>query len=63
MPGAGSNWLSYVLVDDIEASTKKAKSLGANIIRDVMEVPGAGWLSIIADPTGAVLGLWKAAQR
>lgn len=61
MPGAPSFWLSYVLVDDIRASTDKAKSLGATIIRDVTEVPGMGWLSIIQDPQGAVLGLWKAA--
>lgn len=59
VPGAPSFWLAYVLVDDIEASTKKAKSLGATIMRDVMEVGDAGWLSIIADPTGAHLGLWK----
>jgi predicted enzyme related to lactoylglutathione lyase len=59
MPGAPSAWLAYVQVDDIAAATQKAKSLGANIIRDVIEVPGAGWLSILMDPTGAVLGLWK----
>ena len=59
MPGAPSSWLAYVLVDDIEAATKKAKSLGAKIMKDVTEVPGAGWLSIITDPTGAMLGLWK----
>jgi predicted enzyme related to lactoylglutathione lyase len=59
MPGAPSMWLAYVLVDDIKASTEKAKSLGATVIKDVMEVPGAGWLSIIQDPTGAVLGMWK----
>jgi uncharacterized protein len=63
MPGAPSFWLSYVQVDDIRASTDKAKSLGATIIRDVTEVTGMGWLSIIQDPEGAVLGLWKAAQR
>jgi hypothetical protein len=57
MPGQPSAWLSYVLVDDIAAATAKAKSLGATIIRDVMEVPGAGSLSIIQDPTGAVLGM------
>jgi len=28
MPGAPSAWLAYVLVDDVAASTKKAKSLG-----------------------------------
>ena len=59
MPGQPSMWLAYVEVDDIVAATQKAKSLGAKIVRDVTEVPGAGWLSIIADPTGAGLGLWK----
>ena len=59
VPGAPSAWLAYVAVDDIEAATKKAKSLGANVMKDVTEVPGAGWLSILIDPTGAALGLWK----
>jgi predicted enzyme related to lactoylglutathione lyase len=59
MPGAPSAWLAYVQVDDIKASTEKAKSLGAKVINDVTEVMGVGWLSIIMDPTGAVLGLWK----
>jgi predicted enzyme related to lactoylglutathione lyase len=59
MPGAPSAWIAYVLVDDIAAATKKAKSLGATVIKDVTEVMGAGWLSIITDPTGATLGLWK----
>jgi hypothetical protein len=60
VPGAPSAWLAYVLVDDIEAATKKAKSLGATVMKDVTEVMGMGWLSIIVDPTGAALGLWKA---
>jgi uncharacterized protein len=59
MPGEPSTWLAYVEVKDIAEATKKAKSLGAKIVRDVTEVPGAGWLSIITDPTGATLGLWK----
>ena len=63
IPNAPSFWLSYVLVDDIEAATKKAKSLGATVCKDVTEVPDMGWLSIIADPTGAMLGLWKAKPR
>ncbi len=29
-------------------------------MKDVTEVMGAGWFSIILDPTGAALGLWKA---
>jgi len=59
MRGAPSAWLPYVLVDDIVVATAKAKSLGATVIRDVMEVKEAGTLSIIEDPTGAVLGLWQ----
>ena len=59
MPGTPSAWLAYVEVDDVAAATKKAKSLGAKVIKDVTEVMGAGTLSIIADPTGAMLGLWK----
>jgi len=59
IPNAGSAWLPYVHVDDIVKATQKAKSLGAKIMKDVTEVPGMGSLSIIVDPTGAMLGLWK----
>jgi uncharacterized protein len=59
VPGAPSLWLAYVSVDDLDAATKKAKSLGATVMRDVTEVPGLGWFSIILDPTGAALALWK----
>jgi predicted enzyme related to lactoylglutathione lyase len=59
MPGAPSLWIPYVLVDDVEAATKQAKSLGASIIRDVTEVPGMGWFSIFNDPTGATFAVWK----
>lgn len=59
VPGAPSSWLSYVLVDDVAASTEKAKELGASVVQERMEVPGYGWLSVIADPSGAALGLWQ----
>jgi uncharacterized protein len=63
MPNAPSMWLAYVLVDDIQASTKKAKALGGTVMKDVTEVMDMGWLSIIVDPTGAMLGLWKAKAK
>src|SRR5664279_1837255 len=59
VPGAPSAWLPYVEVADIAAATAKAKSLGATIMKDVTEVMGMGSLSILIDPTGAVLGLWQ----
>ena len=57
-PGAPTAWTPYIAVDDAAEATKKAKSLGATILRDVTEVPGYGAFSIVADPTGAVFGLW-----
>jgi predicted enzyme related to lactoylglutathione lyase len=63
VPGAPSFWLSYVQVDDIQAATRKAESLGAKVMQDVMEVMGEGWLSVIVDPTGAALGLWQQKAR
>jgi len=59
MPNAGSAWLPYVEVSDIKASTKKAQSLGAKVMKDVTEITDRGWLSIIVDPAGAMLGLWQ----
>jgi predicted enzyme related to lactoylglutathione lyase len=59
IPGAPSFWLAYVLVDDIQASTKKAKSLAASVMKDVTEIPGYGSFSVLADPTGAHFALWK----
>lgn len=59
IPGTGSAWLPYVEVSDIKLSTKKAQSLGAKVMRDVSAVADMGWLSIIVDPTGAMLGLWQ----
>ena len=58
-PDGPSLWLAYVEVDDVAAATQKAKSLGAKIMRDVTEIAGAGTMSIIIDPTGAALALWK----
>lgn len=57
--GNPDNWLPYIMVGDVAASTKKAKSLGASIARDVTEVPDMGWFSVIIDPTGAAFGLWQ----
>jgi len=63
VPGAPSLWLPYVLVDDVRAATKKAESLGAEVKKDMTEVKDMGWFTILADPTGAIFGLWQAKSR
>jgi predicted enzyme related to lactoylglutathione lyase len=60
---APSAWMPYVHVTDIDASTRKARKLGATVMKDVTEVMGMGWLSVIEDPTGAVLGFWEPKKK
>jgi predicted enzyme related to lactoylglutathione lyase len=58
-PGVPPHWLAYVGVDDIRASTLKARELGATVLQDVMAIGDHGWISVIRDPTGAVIALWQ----
>jgi uncharacterized protein len=60
-PNVPPHWLAYVGVDDIAASTSKARELGATVLQDVMQVGSYGWLSVLMDPTGAVFAMWKPA--
>ena len=60
--GDPSAWIPYVAVDDVAEATQKARSLGATIWKGATDLPGHGTYSIIADPTGAVLGLWKPSE-
>jgi predicted enzyme related to lactoylglutathione lyase len=59
VPGIPDNWMPYILVEDVRAATKKAQSLGARVAKDVTEVQGMGWFSVLSDPTGAAFGLWQ----
>jgi len=49
----------YFLTDDISASAETAAELGATVFMGPMEVPGAGIMALVTDPTGAVHGLWQ----
>ncbi len=60
--GDPSAWIPYVAVDDVAEATQKARSLGATIWKGATDIPGRGTYSIIADPTGAVLGLWTSSE-
>jgi predicted enzyme related to lactoylglutathione lyase len=60
MPGVPNAWLAYVGVEDINASTDKAKSLGATVYRGPHEIPNIGWFTILGDPTGATIALFEA---
>jgi len=60
MPNIPPHWLAYVGVDDVAASTERAKSLGATVLQDVLQVGDFGKMSVVQDPTGAVIAMWQA---
>jgi uncharacterized protein len=57
--GIPPHWLAYVGVDDIRASTQKARELGGKVVMEVTEVGEYGTMSVITDPTGATLAMWQ----
>lgn len=56
------NWLTYLGTADVDATAAKAKELGANVMMEPFDVSTVGRLAIIADPTGAVIGLFQPAE-
>ena len=57
MPQAPHAWLPYVAVGSADATTEKAKRLGATVMVPPTSVPGVGRFAIVADPQGAAIGL------
>jgi predicted enzyme related to lactoylglutathione lyase len=65
MPGTESPnaWITHVSVADADTATDAARSAGAEVIAEPMTVGDQGRMSIISDPSGAVIGLWQAAEH
>jgi uncharacterized protein len=56
--GASPMWLSYVAVENAEASARKVAELGGKVVLGPMNV-GQGTMAIFVDPTGATCALWQ----
>jgi predicted enzyme related to lactoylglutathione lyase len=54
-------WFAYVVVDDVDARAAKVEGLGGKVLKPPFDIPGVGRIAIIADPSGAALGLFKPA--
>lgn len=58
-PNFASQWIPFVRVEDVEGTARRVVALGGAVLKGPAEVPGYGWYGVIADPTGAVLGIWR----
>ncbi len=57
--GIPPHWKVYLKVDDVDAVTAKVAGLGGQVFAGPFNVFESGRMSIIADPTGAVVNLWQ----
>jgi uncharacterized protein len=57
-----SYWMPYFQVADCDASTAKAKELGAKPIVGPQDIPGTGRFAILTDPQGAMFAVYTSAR-
>ena len=56
-PNVPAHMLAYFTTADVSASTAKAKSLGATVVIDSMDIGENGKISVVQDPQGAFFAL------
>ena len=57
--GVPSHWTSYVRVDDVDAAARRVQDAGGRLLVTPFAVDGTAVIAVIADPAGAMLGLWQ----
>ena len=56
-------WNTYVSVDSADDAAADAQAAGGSVVAGPFDVPPAGRMAVVADPSGAVLCVWEAGQR
>ena len=60
--GTPPSWIGYVAVGDVDAAAAKVTASGGTVHVPPTDIPNIGRFSIVADPYGASLGLFKSAN-
>ena len=59
-PTPPTAWTTYLATADADATVTAAAAAGATVLAPVMDVMTLGRMAVLADPTGAVFGIWQA---
>ncbi len=62
-PEAAPHWLAYVMVEDVDATAKKAAGLGAKMCLPPTDIPNIGRIAVFQDPQQAALGIFQPAKK
>jgi uncharacterized protein len=57
--GGPSYWATYVEVESAEGTRDRAVAIGGKVLVPRIDVPKVGIVAVIADPSGAALGLFQ----
>jgi uncharacterized protein len=58
--GQGASWNTYVAVESADAAAARTREAGGSVLADPLDVPGAGRMAALADPSGAAVFVWQA---
>ncbi len=56
-PGTPPHWFSYIEVDDVDRRAKDVTANGGKVHREPFDIPDVGRIAIVADATGAMVGI------
>ncbi|MFF7250937.1 VOC family protein [Embleya sp. NPDC008237] len=59
-PTPPTAWTTYLATADADATQEAIKKAGGTVLMPVMDVMTLGRMCVVAEPTGAVFGLWQA---
>lgn len=62
-PGTPPAWLTYLATTDADATAAAALEAGGTVLAEPFDVADLGRMAVLADPEGAVLGLWQAGSH
>ncbi len=58
--GVPPHWNTYVASDDADQTAKAAEAAGGTVLAPPFDVLEAGRMTVLQDPTGAVISAWQA---
>jgi uncharacterized protein len=56
-------WTTYVWVEDADATATTAAAAGGSLIREPFDSLDGGRIALVADPAGAVFGVWQPGEH
>jgi predicted enzyme related to lactoylglutathione lyase len=60
--GERPHWISYVSVDNVDATAKKVVAAGGKLLGEAFDIPTVGRMARVADPFGARFNLFTSSQ-